>query len=79
MSDATRQVHRLRSTVTFEAERMLVAVENGAGASSNGGDGVGVGLIGMKERAEAVGGMLQAAPSEHGFRVAAELPYRRAM
>lgn len=64
-------------SVTFEPERLLVAIENGIGVASNGGGGLGVGLIGMKERAEAVGGTLQAARCERGFLVAAELPYRR--
>jgi signal transduction histidine kinase len=67
--------------VSFEPSRLLVAVENSTGERTNGDGpgGGGVGIIGMKERAEAVGGTLQAMPSGHGFRVAAELPYRRAM
>jgi signal transduction histidine kinase len=63
--------------VSFEPERLLVAVENGASPSSNGDGGLGVGIIGMQERAAAVGGTLQATRSERGFLVAAELPYRR--
>jgi signal transduction histidine kinase len=38
--------------------------------------GVGMGLIGMRERAELLGGTLTAGPTEDGFRVRAELPYR---
>lgn len=38
--------------------------------------GVGMGLIGMRERAELLGGSLAAGPTEDGFRVCAELPYR---
>lgn len=38
--------------------------------------GVGMGLIGMRERAELLGGSLTAGPTEDGFRVCAELPYR---
>jgi signal transduction histidine kinase len=63
--------------VSFEPERLLVAVENGASSSSNGDGGLGVGIIGMQERAAAVGGTLQATRSKRGFLVTAELPYRR--
>jgi signal transduction histidine kinase len=67
-----------RVGLTFEPDRLLVTVENGLGATANGsGEGAGVGLIGMKERALAVGGALDAASGPDGFRVAAELPYRR--
>jgi signal transduction histidine kinase len=68
-----------RVSLTFEPERLLVTVENGAGATSNGSSGgAGVGVIGMQERAAAVGGALRTASFPDGFRVAAELPYRRA-
>jgi signal transduction histidine kinase len=36
--------------------------------------GLGLGLIGMRERAEIVGGTLDAAPTEDGFRVRATIP-----
>ncbi|HYZ77812.1 MAG TPA: histidine kinase [Gaiellaceae bacterium] len=63
----------------YEADRLLITIENGAGATSNGTkSGVGVGIIGMHERAAAVGGALQATAFPDGFRVSAELPYRRA-
>jgi signal transduction histidine kinase len=68
-----------RVGLAFEPERLLITVENGTGATSNGaGGGVGVGVLGMQERAAAVGGSLRAASSPDGFRVTAELPYRRA-
>jgi signal transduction histidine kinase len=68
-----------RVGLAFEPDRLLVTVENGRGATTNGrSGGAGVGIIGMQERAAAVGGALHAAPSQDGFRVAAELPYRRA-
>jgi signal transduction histidine kinase len=68
-----------RVSLSFEPERLLVTVENGTGATRNGSStSAGVGVIGMKERAAAVGGELRAASSPDGFRVAAELPYRRA-
>jgi signal transduction histidine kinase len=66
-------------SLSFESDRLLITVENGTGATSNGSStGAGVGVIGMKERAAAVGGALRATSSPDGFRVAAELPYSRA-
>jgi signal transduction histidine kinase len=66
-------------SLAFEPDRLAVAVENGAGAHANGdGSTPGVGIIGMTERASAVGGTLHAAPLAAGFRVRAELPYARA-
>jgi signal transduction histidine kinase len=66
----------VRVGLSFEPDRLRVTVENPAGVRTNGG-GVGVGILGMRERAAAVGGTLHAAPSPDGFRVAGELPYRR--
>jgi signal transduction histidine kinase len=67
-----------RVGLSFEPDRLLVTVENGVGAARNGsGDGAGTGLIGMRERAAALGGDLSAARSAAGFRVEAALPYRR--
>jgi signal transduction histidine kinase len=68
-----------RVGLSFESGRLLVMVENGAGATSNGSStGTGVGVIGMQERAAAVGGTLRAESSADGFRVSAQLPYGRA-
>jgi signal transduction histidine kinase len=68
-----------RVGLSFEHDRLLVTVDNGIDATSNGSStGAGVGIIGMQERAAAVGGTLRAASTPDGFRVAAELPYRRA-
>ena len=68
-----------RVGLSFDPDRLLITVENGTGATRNGsGTGAGVGVIGMQERATAVGGALRATSSPDGFRVAAELPYRRA-
>jgi signal transduction histidine kinase len=63
--------------LAFGPDQLRLTVENRDGATANGTGGVGVGLIGMKERAAAVGGTLAAGPFEGGFRVAAELPLRR--
>jgi signal transduction histidine kinase len=82
VQESLTNVHRhavgapARVGLTFEEQRLLVTIENGAGPT-NGGGGLGVGIIGMRERAAAIGGTLSAGPSPEGFRVAAELPYRR--
>jgi signal transduction histidine kinase len=65
-----------RVELTFEDKRLLVTIQNGVGGN-DGADGLGIGIIGMKERATAIGGAVRAGPSRLGFRVAAELPYRR--
>ncbi|MEX5711812.1 histidine kinase [Parafrankia sp. FMc6] len=49
-----------------------------AGAAGKSEVGAGVGIIGMTERAAAIGGTLAATRIPHGFRVSAELPYRPA-
>ena len=65
-------------SLTYRPDRLLVAVENTAGTISNGNQTVpGVGILGMRERAAALGGTLNADRSPDGFRVTAELPYRR--
>jgi signal transduction histidine kinase len=66
--------------LAFEPSELAVAVESGAGTSRNGsmnGEPAGVGIAGMTERAEAVGGTLCATPLASGFRVEATLPYAR--
>ena len=67
----------VRVNLRFDAASLSLAVENAAGAdgSSNGSAPGGVGIEGMRERAAAVGGTLQAAATETGFRVQGELPY----
>jgi signal transduction histidine kinase len=70
---------RVRVRLAFEHDCLAVAVENGAGVHANGSSTTpGVGIIGMTERASAVGGTLRAGPLAAGFRVDAELPYARA-
>jgi signal transduction histidine kinase len=65
-------------TLTFQPQRLVVKIESGSGASRNGGGGrPGIGILGMRERATALGGTLEAGPSRNGFRVVAALPYRR--
>lgn len=66
-----------RVSLAFRPDRLHLAVENGVGVESNGSGAPGVGILGMRERTAALGGTLYADRSPSGFRVAAELPYRR--
>ncbi|MFL5963457.1 MAG: sensor histidine kinase [Gaiellaceae bacterium] len=66
-----------RVRLRFEPDRLLLAVENAAGAGTNADGSLGVGILGMRERAVALGGTLDADRFASGFRVAADLPYRR--
>ncbi|MHB8693945.1 MAG: sensor histidine kinase [Solirubrobacteraceae bacterium] len=60
----------------FDTALLSLAVENGAGApASSNGSTSGVGIAGMRERASAIGGTLEAVPTGDGFWVQAELPY----
>jgi signal transduction histidine kinase len=65
--------------LSFEPDGLALAIENRRGSTTN-GNGViaGVGIVGMTERATAVGGTLRAGRLPDGFRVDAELPYARA-
>jgi signal transduction histidine kinase len=67
----------VRVHLTFQPSELAVAVENDAGTASTVDNGAlpGVGIIGMAERAAAVGGSLRAARLPSGFRVDAKLPY----
>jgi len=54
-------------------------VDDGRGAPGGSGDGPGFGLIGMRERAALLGGILEVGPTSHGgYRVHARLPLDRA-
>jgi signal transduction histidine kinase len=67
----------VRVNVCIDAVGLALAVEDGAGGrpGSNGDTPGGVGITGMRERASAIGGTLQAGPTQDGFRVDARLPY----
>jgi signal transduction histidine kinase len=68
----------VRVTLSFEPDRVGVAIENGDGTpEAANGRAPGVGIMGMTERAAAVGGTVTARPLPCGFRVDAELPYAR--
>jgi signal transduction histidine kinase len=65
-------------TLSFEPSRVEVAIENDEGSPDRAnGRGPGVGIMGMTERATAVGGTVTARPVASGFRVDAQLPYAR--
>ncbi len=62
--------------LNFNSTELSLTVRNGSGAGPNGSSSAaGVGIVGMRERAITIGGMLQAGPIPDGFRVHAELPY----
>ncbi|KAB2347487.1 sensor histidine kinase [Actinomadura rudentiformis] len=62
-------------TTDFGPDTVTLAVVNDRGANAPATSGTGMGVIGMRERAMAVGGSLQAEPGPGGgFRVRAELP-----
>jgi signal transduction histidine kinase len=68
----------VRVRLSYEPSSLNLAVENQAGAPGNGngnGDVAGVGIMGMTERASALGGTLHAGRLPDGFRVDARLPY----
>jgi signal transduction histidine kinase len=63
-------------TVQFAPHDLIVLIENDAGTRDGAGtQGAGNGIRGMRERAEALGGDLEAGPRpDGGFRVRARLP-----
>jgi signal transduction histidine kinase len=85
LTNVVRHAHAsvARVAVRYEPDAVVVEVaDDGRGATAvNGrnGTGPGYGLVGMRERAVAVGGTLDAGPApDGGFRVAARLPVRSA-
>jgi signal transduction histidine kinase len=80
LTNATRHAPgaAARVRLVYETDRLCVRIENNPGHEPNGnGRGDGVGIAGMRERATALNGTLEAGPSPRGFKVTAELPYRR--
>jgi signal transduction histidine kinase len=62
--------------VTYGNEAVTVEVEDDGRGSAAGSIGSGSGIVGMRERAQSVGGTVEAGPREGGgFRVRARLPY----
>jgi signal transduction histidine kinase len=64
--------------LAYGSDRLRLAIENETQHSTGAnGTNPGVGILGMRERATALGGTLDAQRSGELFRVVAELPYRR--
>ena len=62
--------------LAYQPTGLALAIENARTHPPNGnGAPPGVGIVGMTERAAAIGGTLRAGPSSAGFRVDAYLPY----
>jgi signal transduction histidine kinase len=64
-------------TVTFDRDRLRLTIENAVNGDRLDSRG-GTGILGMRERAAALGGSLEAGRNGDRFRVAVELPYRSA-
>jgi signal transduction histidine kinase len=78
LTNATRHARASQVTVrlNYDDDLLVEVVDDGAGAAAaNGNGGGGNGIIGMRERAAALGGSLDAGPLPGGgFRVLARLP-----
>jgi signal transduction histidine kinase len=71
---------KARVNLSYRDDRLSMMIENDAIQTSAGnGRASGVGIVGMRERATALGGTLNANRSGDRFRVVAELPFRRSV
>jgi signal transduction histidine kinase len=80
LTNARRHAQGAEASVIFayRADLLRLAIENDTGRGGNGSDAMpGVGIAGMRERAAALGGTLEADRCGERFRVVAELPYHR--
>jgi signal transduction histidine kinase len=69
------RAHRVEVRLNYEADGVRLTVEDfGARAAAPPGDEAGYGLTGMRERAELLGGRLDAAPTDSGFRIELWVP-----
>jgi signal transduction histidine kinase len=78
LTNAAKHAPGSRAEVSVAARdgRLVIDVtnEHAADRPRKAVEGSGTGLVSMRERAQAVGGVLRAGPSGHGWRVWAELP-----
>jgi signal transduction histidine kinase len=79
LTNATRHAPgtAARIRLGYETDRLRVRIENDSAQMRNGNAAAGVGIVGMRERAAALGGTLAAGHFAGGFRVEADLPYTR--
>jgi signal transduction histidine kinase len=66
-----------RVTLAYGVDRLRLTIENETDHADDANGKPGVGILGMRERATALGGRLEARRSGERFRVEAEFPYRR--
>jgi signal transduction histidine kinase len=67
-----------RVLVAYEAQGLRVTIEDDGDGSDGPSEGSGYGIVGMRERASSLGGVLEAGPlPEGGFGVQAFLPFGR--
>ncbi|MFG1947407.1 sensor histidine kinase [Nonomuraea sp. NPDC048826] len=66
-----------RVRLAYERAQVSITVDNPMSSRDKRLPGAGAGLIGMKERANLVGGTFEAGPHENGWRVAVTLPAPR--
>ena len=80
LTNVARHAPSARGLVTIRAlpdQTTLTIEDDGGGKAARGGDGTGVGVINMRERAEAAGGWLRAGATSSGWQVEAVLPATR--
>jgi signal transduction histidine kinase len=77
LTNAVRHASGAAATVIMRQEQgdlLIEVINDAAPAAAAFGDGAGAGLAGMRERAAALGGTLEAGPRAGGFAVRATLP-----
>jgi signal transduction histidine kinase len=76
LTNVARHAPRTAAALRIEVRdrRLRIEVENKRTVGSSGASGAGVGLVGIGERAHAVGGVLEAGPCGDIFRVSVVLP-----
>jgi signal transduction histidine kinase len=80
LTNATKHAAGAEAKITIDAgDEVMVVIENqrsavSVAAGALGRSGGGYGIVGMRERAQALGGTLQAGPTEDGWRVALRVP-----
>jgi signal transduction histidine kinase len=81
LTNVLRHARATRATVSLERTDSALALtvsDDGRGPAATPGQDGGMGIAGMRHRVEAIGGALDAAPAEIGFRVHATIPIEAA-